>query len=501
MAKDYSEDLMKALLTKLYNTVTGNDGNIKIPRNKYLSWMLPGIPFAAEDFLFCCKGLIGDSAEKTRDLYHQAFVLSKLFDFVPDIDPGQVQFVDTKMQQTIFTTTQDTISSVYSDVLKYSRVLNNDISDKEKAKLQKFRDLLSVAKEVVDIVTDEKKTVTEPGPLTLAYTAKMNDYIDAADDYMNLVIEAQSAKGSDPEAVRRVAAFANKSKFLRKKMEAAYMAWVSQGYKNEYETINSYIEQVTQKNLVLYKQDLMNKYKNALLTSPLEGTAGDFYFTTLLPGNFATSPGWTKFIFYEGDYETNYSSETTKWGAAGGLCLGFFNIGAKASGSKTEAHSDQKASNFRAELEFTQIPICRPWFDPGFFSMRAWTLDKIWDLNWDKKVSDGAEQTKPVGRLVAYPTSALFVRNVRFSFGEADSHSKYVNEQIEAGGTVAYGPFMVGGQYSHGSVSGSMKGHYGGGSIGIEGIQLIGLINNIIPKSPNPNPEIKPEQFVGGDDK
>jgi hypothetical protein len=262
MAKDVSADLMQALTAKLYSTITGNDGNIQMPRNKFVTWMLPGIPFTPEDFVFCSKGLIGDSAEATRDLQHQAFVLSKMLDYIPDVNN---QFVDTTMQQTIFTTTQDTISSVYRDVLKYSRVLNNELSDKEKEKIKKFRDLLSVTKEVTDIITDEKKTVTEPGPITLAYIAKMNDYIDAADEYMNLLIDAQSAKGNDQEAIRRVAAWTNKSKFIRSKMEAAYMAWVSQGYKNEYEQINAYIDQVTQKSMVLYKQDLLNKYKKSCL--------------------------------------------------------------------------------------------------------------------------------------------------------------------------------------------------------------------------------------------
>jgi hypothetical protein len=493
MAVDHSADLMNALVAKLYATITGNDGNIKMPRNKFVTWMLPGIPFTPEDFVYCSKGLIGDTAEATMGLQHQAFVISKLFDFVPDVND---QFVNTTMQQTIFTTTQDSISSVYRDVLKYSRVVDLGLSDEEKKKIQKFRDLLTVTKEVKDIVTDEKKTVTEPGPLTLAYTAKMNDYIDAADDYMNLLIDAQSAKGSAPEAIRRVAAWTNKSKFIRSKMDAAYMAWVSQGYKNEYEEINAYIDQVTMKSMVLYKEDLLKKFNNGLLTSTMEGTAGDFYYTTLLPGNFATSPGWTKFSYYEGDYETHFNKQTSQWSAGGVASFGLFSIGGKASGSKVEISTNQKSTGFSAALEFTQIPICRPWFDPGFFFMRAWTLDKLWDLNFDKKVSDGAE--KPVGRLVAYPISALFVRNVNFTFNEWDSQSQYANQQIQGGGAVGWGPFFVGGSYSHGSETRDAHFHNEGGAVVIPGMQLIGFINNIIPRSPNPNPEIKPEQFVGG---
>ncbi|MBN2850278.1 MAG: hypothetical protein JXK92_06425, partial [Erysipelotrichaceae bacterium] len=261
--EDRSADLMKALVAKLYGTITGDDEDIKLPRNKFVSWMLPGIPFDPVDFRYCSRGFNGTTAEEIKENYNQAFVLSKLFDFVPEVSR---EFVDFNMQQTLWTSTQDSISSIYKDVLNYSRVLNNELSDKEKEKLQKFRDLLTVTVQETDILTDEVREVTKPGKLTLAYTDKMNEYLQAADEYINLKIDAQSATGDDPEAKRRVHEWANKAKFLRKSLEAAEMAWVSQGYKNEYEIINAYIDQVTRKNLVLYKQDLIRKFESALLT-------------------------------------------------------------------------------------------------------------------------------------------------------------------------------------------------------------------------------------------
>ena len=129
--------------------------------------------------------------------------------------------------------------------------------------------------------------------------------------------------------------------------------------------------------------------------------------------------------------------------------------------------------------------------------MRAWDLDKTWNLNFDnKKVSNGAD--KPVGRLVAYPVTALFVRNVRLKFSEWDAQKKFMDKKVSGGGFVGIGPFFGGGSYSHGNVKKDAKFHTEGGSIVIPGMQLIGFINNIIPKSPNLNPEIKPEQLVGG---
>lgn len=492
MNKDNSADLMKSLIGKLYAEITGDDASIKIPRNKYVTWMRPGLPFAPEDFEFCSKGLIGDSAEKTINLQHQAWTLSRLFDFVPDVNS---QFADDKLLQTIFTSTQDTISSVYRDVLKYSRVVNMELSEDQKAKLKKFRDLITVTKEVEDLVTGEKKTLSEPGPITLAYTQKMNDYIDAADAYMNTLIDAQSAKGNDPESIRRVAAWSNKSKFLRKKLEAAEMAWISQGYKGEYEQMNAYIHQVTQRSMVAYKEDLQRKFEAALLTSTSEGTAGDFYYTTLLPGNFATSPGWVEFTFYEQDYETHFDKNTSQFGASVGLNFGLFSLGGSASGSKTEIAENQKATGFKATLSFTQVPICRPWLDPGFFFMHGWTLDDQWNLNYPgKTVSDGG--AVPSGRLVAYPITALFVKDVKFSFSEADSQRSYIESKIQAGGSVGWGPFRVGGNYSHGHEKRDLKYHAEGGVVSIDGMQLIGFINNLIPKSPDTNPALKPDQFV-----
>ena len=58
--------------------------------------------------------------------------------------------------------------------------------------------------------------------------------------------------------------------------------------------------------MVLYKQDLLRKFDSGMLTSTAEGAAGDFYYTALLPGNWARSKGWTGFNYFAQDFESPF---------------------------------------------------------------------------------------------------------------------------------------------------------------------------------------------------
>ena len=85
-----------------------------------------------------------NAAQEIRENYHNAFVISNIFNFVPDLpDPSDQgsEFKDSsKLLQTMGVTTQDSISSIWNDVLKYSRVLDLQLSDAEKEKIEKLRE-------------------------------------------------------------------------------------------------------------------------------------------------------------------------------------------------------------------------------------------------------------------------------------------------------------------------------------------------------------------------
>jgi hypothetical protein len=526
MAMDYTADLMQALIDRLYSTITGDDENIKIPRNKFVTWLLPGIPFTPEDFQFCSRGLgAGATATEDKMMYQQAFYISKLFDFIPEINDSLVY--TGALEQYIFSSTQASISSVYGNILKFSQVVCNEISPEQQAKIKKFRDMMFTTKEIQDPYIDDKTIhLNIPGPITVAYETKSKEYIEAVDEYMDMLIGAQGATGSDPEDKRLVAAWANKAPIMRKKVNAAYSAWISQGYKNEYEEMNGFIDQITQRSMVLYKKDLQEKYERSRLTNPGAGDAGDFFYTTLLPGNFATSGGWTNFTFSHKDLEnynernagqksaayaessSSYSHDVSSKSSmkrsysahqsgrtkapgvfssvskiAGGIIGGALggSIGSAvgsaiggiagdivaAPGSNSSAdsrssfesnssYSDKSRSDessksgssdssfetiniknesqqFSAKFTFTQVPICRPFMDPGLFTMRGWRLSEDWfSFISEDTICDGYKDN-PSGIMVAYPISALFIKDIEFTFSkeltndlldQAEAHSQ-----------------------------------------------------------------------------
>ena len=342
----------------------------------------------------------------------------------------------------------------------------------------------------------EMKRFTEDSPLTVAYTEKQSEYEVALNEYNNLIIDGLSATGKDPEAVRRVQAAARMSKFLSDKVNSAYKRWVSQGYKNEFEQMNAYIHQATQKSMVMYKDALQQKYEGARLDNiAIGGELGKFYFTTLVPGNFATSGGWTQFTFFDQDYHTHYKKSTEKWGASARVNLGFVRFGGSGGGSKEQISSSVDMSKFRISLKFAQVPILRPFMDPGLFTMRGWRLGKEWFDNYpNQTVSDG--NADPKGRLIAYPITALFIRDVEITSSELASQYDSLQKHVSGGGSAGFGPIRVGGSYSYGKEKRDTSFHRAGDTLKIPGMQLIGFINHTVPKCPDTNPEIEDSLFV-----
>jgi hypothetical protein len=286
---------------------------------------------------------------------------------------------------------------------------------------------------------------------------------------------------------------------LRDKVRAAMADWVANGYKNDFEQIAAYLEQVQGRDMTLLKQQYRDDLEKAKLTGIASGS--DFYYTSVVPGNFARSAGWTKFGFASGDMNSSTSSNwsSSRWNAsvAGGY-LGIFGGSGSHSESRAseEYHGTFHSDFFNLSFEICQVPIVRAWFPPSFLISRTWRFDQNNPDTKSEMISDGG--TPPTGLVPAYPTSMIVIRNLSLGLGESDSFSNFISSRQSSsssgGGFVSFGPFFLGGNASNLSSGGRSDRNWGysykNQSMTVPGMQVIGFKCHVFPKRPDPNPGI-----------
>ena len=523
--------MANGVMAKLYDVLTNGDDTVPKSEDAFFSWMTPGTPLDPSELAFLTQGFTGvvkkaavatmrdataapavagadgtapaapaapaltqtqlDAlmAQDATQLLMQAENLSRLLDFVPDVTSA----TNGQFARMAVSNNDGTLSDIYDFTLRMSQVMAAELPADIKAKIEKMRGLLQVIVKKKDLITDEETEVSEPSPLQKAYYEKMAAYDDAALEYNARRIDAMD--GANQHAVHDFSINAN---IYRNKVRAAMGDWVANGYKDDFEKISAFIEQVSRRDMSLLKQAYVEDLERARLTGIASGS--DFFYTALVPGNFANSNGWTQFGFSAGDFSRHSTSNvsSSSWGVSANA--GFFGFGAHGGASHSESHSDYtgtfSSDSTSMSFEIAQIPIVRPWFRTAFMNSKAWRFDQNNVTVKGDKLSDGG--SPPRGMMPAYPMTCIFVRNVSLSMSNSSGLQTFMDDHRadsqSGGGGFSLGPFSFGASASHSSASGSSSSDWGykfeNNTLHIPGMQLIGFKCHIMPKSPDPDPTI-----------
>lgn len=527
--------LANTIMSKLYNVLTNGDETVPPSADNFFSWCTPGIPIEPADLEYLTQGLTGvvkksavdamqPSAvaatvatggvspqpspaltpeqlntlmgQDTMRLYMQAENMARLLDFVPDVAAGNNdQFARMSVQNN-----DGTLSDIYDYTLRMSQVMKVELPPETVAQIERLNGLLTKKVRTKDIITLEEIETTEPSDLVSAYFNKMAAYDAVALEYNARRIDALTA--SDSRAVHDFAINAN---IYRNKVRAALADWQTTGHKAEYEKIAAFFEQIGRRDMALLKQQYLEDLEKARLTSPISGS--DFFFTSLVPGNFSTSTGWTRFGFSAGDFQA-HSNSSYNWsqsessGGFGFLGLGGGGSSYSESSSHSEYHGKFDSSYIDMSFEIAQIPIARPWLRTAFLTSHYWRFDQNNVVVKGDVLSDGG--STPKGKLPAIPMNAIFVRKLSLKFGENHSFQDYVDnarqESSSGGGFFALGPFFAGGGGAHRSGSGDSRRDYGfkyeNNTMYVDGMQLIGFKCHLLPKCPDPSSEITDNAWI-----
>jgi hypothetical protein len=542
--------MLNQIMGKIYNILTNGDDTVPKSEDNFFSWATPGIPIEPTDFEFLTQGLTGVvkkakldelrspqaappaaatppasttpaagaategatdedgaasekleitpqvleglRAQDTAGLYMQAENFARLVDFVPDM----ANTTNNQFAQLSIMNNEGTLSERYEYILRMSQVMHADLPAEMVKKIEKFRGLLTVTKTKKDLIDDSEIQVTEPSPMVVAYNQKLAAYENAALEYNARKVDALAADNS-----KAVHFFAQNGNILRRRVKAAMDDWITTGFKSEYEKIAAFIAQVSERDMALLKQQYRDDLEKARVTGIATGS--DFYFTSLVPGNFMKSSGWTEFTFASSDFN-NSSNSSYKMAksttSAGGGWLGIFGGGGSTTSASGHTESKVKfdSSNFSMSFKITQVPIVRPWFKTAFLASKLWRFDPSNPEAKADMVSDGGKP--PKGLIPAYPTSMICIKDLKLRFGKSSGLKEAEDSwrSSSAGGkaAVSFGPFHFGGSHGRSSASGerSSKYHYDSESqtMTVPGAQVIGYKCHVLSdKSPNPNPSVK----------
>ena len=534
--------LANAIMGKLYDVLTNGDATVPLSTNSFFSWCTPGIPVSAEDFRFLSQGLSGVvtpqaaqnlnavtaasgtassgagstpttgtpgapttpptgalseaqleglRAQDTNAVYQQAEMLSRILDFIPDLTTmNNAQFSSFSVANN-----EGTLSDSYKFILTMSQVMDQDLDQPTKDKIAKFRALLQTTTQTTDLVTGDPVTVTGPSQMVLAYNSKMAAYDNAALTYNQARIDALAANTS--EAVQN---FAINGRILRNEVTAAMDDWIASGYKQDYEEIAAYINQVMGRDMSMLKEQYEQDLTNATLTGISSGS--DFLYTALAPPDFATATGWSRFTFNSGDFSHYQNSSFNNSGWSVSSHAGFFGIGASGGASASQSHSSFNSGfeldTFSLSFSICEVEVIRPWFKDAFLMSKTWRFDPS---NPDSKglmISDGGKP--PKGSLPAYATAVVFIKDLVLGIRQDSAAGQYISQQSassQGGGvSVGFGPFSFGGSASHYSNKGyssqNITSTWNDQGLSVAGMQIAGFKCHVLTAPcPQPDPSIK----------
>lgn len=553
-------DLMTSLQGLIYKKITQGGEEGGGTENNFFCWATPGIPVVKEDFDFVSQGFRGmkldrislenalaksraqkvvldaakkaaeeaeeegasaetdeqketdddmDSgllsvklteeevealrADKTFNLYLQAESLANLVDFIPDVTGWK------KMEGAKMRVLEDlgSLSEEYKYALRMSQVKDIKLDEETTKKLEEYRArLVKVEKEEPYAEGLEPIEIVTPSAFVDRYSEYEEKYLVAMSEYKEMQIAALSGNAED------IHRFAMLGKTYKMKVDNALKQWEGIGQKSRYESTVAFIEDTESRSMQLLKDECKSSLRNAYISGICSGQ--EFPYTTLSPKSFATSGSWTKIEFSESDYnETNYNDAKNS---------GFhFDAKARYIIASAKGHYDSNSSDdsglytfslkgFKMSFEICQVDIVRPWFKASFLNSRYWRFvpgnDK--DENGNEVVemlSDGGEI--PSGRMPAYPTAIVFIRNMVIEFNDStqckDFLNQYKNSSWGASGGLDWifgAKVNVGGSSGSSSHDSTNRLHQMGKKIKVDGMQIVGYRCHLLSKCPDPLPSI-----------
>ncbi len=210
---------------------------------------------------------------------------------------------------------------------------------------------------------------------------------------------------------------------------------------------------------------------------------------------------WTTIALTDSDESHTQTSSHTSWGAGLGAGWGLWRVNANYGQSDGSTLQGFDASHYSISFDVLRVLIFRPWMDASVYGARNWRWSRTTTLK-DLISSGDVMNTTPSGQEPFIAQELILARNVKIT-GDWTSNLKTTYSSTRSGGGgISYGPFSFGGSGS--STYDESKDHNQVTTNGITSpsVQIIGMLVDILPKTPDPDPQLFNvptfPSFVGG---
>jgi hypothetical protein len=467
------DEIGNAVMNYLYTFVSKAAGDVDATStdDPFVAWCYPGVPFLADDFKFAkfmTKGQGATEEERVADADLQLTQLagfSRFVDFVPSVNGIHAG----KIEGGVLRPGSASLSTIYKRVLESSITAQLPEPQGINEQIAKLRE--------------------QAKPLQDAYRESKAAYDAAKEEYVMARLKA-SYSAADSMLFRA------KGAALKSKVAQALQDWEIDGCKTQYENLQAEIQSLRSKRSpAIWRDEALKDYNS--LPDGQDALFGEARMTFPYPGSFASSAsGWTTLSVELKHVDELNRSKSTKYGADGRVGWGSFKLGGSVSGSTTESLKVNNTNNFGLSMAVAQVSLLRNWFDPWFLKSEFWRFkpDTI-EGQRNTILSDGGLQ--PIGDLIAYPVSALFVRDVVITMDELKDETSELSKTFKAEGRGGwgFGVLNLGGSYERNSQEMRHKTDIAHGKLTVSGLQLIGFLCEMMGKSPNPKEGLT---WVGG---
>lgn len=334
------------------------------------------------------------------------------------------------------------------------------------------------------LAENQAKLVDADGNPTPMYSS-YNTYRDTYNDKVKSLNRNYADALSDPNALHM---WPITGKLYQDDVNKAWNEWMGFGHKVEVETAINLLGAQGQDPAVLLINRAKQKWENSLVHLD---KIGDVPYTFMLPRKWYSADettGWMTYDKTDFASSAHYTSNSSSWAASGGFSLGFFSIGASAGGSKTTTDLKLKTSGLTISFSYCVADIIRPWLDTNLLNLGNWFLVGDYKKN---TISDGTfGQHLPTGAnaaplfLPSIVTSIILIRNLKIKWTEMNSQRSTLDKTISGGGSVGFGPFVVGGGYSSNNKKRDFDYHFTSEGLCSPGVQLLGYVSTILHASP-----------------